>query len=93
MNESKVPVSDEPRLELQTGLVEALIGAYAALLKTQRTASSAYVRWTTANTRSHEFPWLESGKETLLMGDGRLRIGTESGIHASVQKIAQIEAV
>jgi hypothetical protein len=88
MNESKVPVTtDEPRPEFQTGLVEALTGAYAALLKTQRTASSAYVRWTTANTRSHEFSWLEPGKETLLTGDGRTRIASDSGIHASVHKM------
>src|ERR1019366_7056163 len=88
MNESKVPVTtDEPRPEFQTGLVEALTGAYAALLKTQRMASSAYVRWTTANARSHEFSWLEPGKESLLTGAGMLRIASDSGVHASVQKM------
>lgn len=88
MTESKVPdTTDKPRPEFQTGLVEALTGAYAALLKTQRTASSAYVRWTTANTRSHEFSWLEPGKESLLTGTGTLRITCESGVHTSVQKM------
>jgi len=88
MNDSKVTdATDAPRPEFQTGLVEALTGAYAALLKTQRTASSAYVRWTTANKRSHEFSWLEAGNETLLTGNGSLAIPSDSGIHASVQKM------
>jgi len=57
------------------------------LLKTQRTASSAYVRWSKEHSRSHEFAWLDPGREMLLMGGGDLVIQPESLIHSSVQKM------
>jgi hypothetical protein len=47
--------------QLAPGLIEELTAAYAFFLKHQRTASGAYVRWTSAHSRSHEFAWLEGG--------------------------------
>jgi very-short-patch-repair endonuclease len=73
--------------ELKEGLVEALTSAYAALLKRQRTASAAYVRWTTAHARAHEFVWLGSGVESLLLGDGKLKLDPSSPIYSSIQKM------
>ncbi len=76
-----------PIPELKEGLVEALTSAYAALLKRQRTASAAYVRWTAAHARSHEFAWLGTGPELLLFGNGKLRIEPTSPIYSSIQKM------
>lgn len=90
MNEVGKPLSgteSEPLPELQPGLVESLTSAYAMLLKTQRTVSSAYVRWTQGHSRSHEFAWLDSGRETLLMGGGDFTIEPESPIHQAIQKM------
>jgi hypothetical protein len=75
------------RPELKEGLVEALTHAYAALLKRQRTASSAYVRWTVAHSRAHEFAWLAPGQESLLLGTGKLKIEPTSPIFSSIQKM------
>ena len=74
--------------ELQPGLVEAFTAAYAALLKRQRTASAAYVRWIPSHSRAHEFAWLESGREQLLTGSGRVVIDAESTIQKSVQQMS-----
>ena len=63
---------------LQPGLVEELTGAYAAFLKQQRTTSAAYVRWTPSHSRAHEFAWLDSGQEALLMGGGNVIVGPNS---------------
>lgn len=90
MNPSSPGTSDpEPAQlpELKEGLVEALTSAYAALLKRQRTASSAYVRWTAAHSRAHEFAWLGSGQEALLLGPGKLKIEPASPIYGSIQKM------
>src|ERR1019366_2927078 len=73
--------------EVQPGLVEALTAAYATLLKHQRTASAAYVRWTTAHSRAHEFAWFDGGCETLLMKGGSVVIERESSVHSSIQKM------
>jgi len=73
--------------ELQPGLVEALTAAYATLLKRQRTASAAYVRWTAAHSRAHEFAWFEGGNETLLTKGGTVVIEQESPVHSSIQKM------
>jgi len=73
--------------ELQPGLIEALTAAYATLLKRQRTASAAYVRWTTAHSRAHEFAWFEGGNETLLTQGGNVLIEQESPVHSSIQKM------
>src|ERR1019366_4369005 len=73
--------------EVQPGLIEALTAAYATLLKRQRTASAAYVRWTTAHSRAHEFAWFEGGYETLLTKGSSLVIGSDSPVHGSIQKM------
>ena len=73
--------------DLKEGLVEALTFAYAALLKRQRTASSAYVRWIAPHSRAHEFAWLAPGRESLLLGTGKLEIGPTSPIYSPIQKM------
>src|SRR5271157_4842824 len=73
--------------EVQPGLVEALTSAYATLLKRQRTASAAYVRWTAAHSRAHEFAWYEGEQETLLTKVSNISIEADSPIHSSIQKM------
>ena len=73
--------------EVQPGLIEALTSAYATLLKRQRTASAAYVRWTAAHSRAHEFAWFEGGNETLLTKGGNVVIEQGSPVHSSIQKM------
>src|SRR5271157_4411310 len=73
--------------EVQPGLVEALTSAYATLLKRQRTASAAYVRWTAAHSRAHEFAWYEGEQETLLTKVSNIAIEADSPIHSSIQKM------
>jgi very-short-patch-repair endonuclease/DNA polymerase III delta prime subunit len=73
--------------EMKPGLVEALATAYSALIKRQRTASSAFVRWSTANRRSHEFAWLGPGRETLVTSGGELRVVAGDPIHDQLNKM------
>lgn len=82
-------VADESNIEpeIDQGLVEALTSAYSALLKRQRTASSAYVRWTAAHSRSHEFAWLEEPQEPLLLNGRSLRVKVGSPLFKSLQKM------
>lgn len=70
--------------DLKPGLVEALATAYAELIKRQRTASAAFVRWSTANRRAHEFAWLASGREPLMSGGGEFRVRADSPIHSQL---------
>src|SRR5208337_1978297 len=60
---------------------------YATLLKRQRTASAAYVRWTAAHSRAHEFAWYEGEQETLLTKVSNIAIEADSPIHSSIQKM------
>jgi len=83
----KATVENLPSPELQPGLVEALTAAYATLLRRQRTASAAYVRWTAAHSRAHEFAWFEGGNETLLTKGGNVVIEKECPVHSSIQKM------
>jgi hypothetical protein len=83
----KTTAEDPASPELQPGLVEALTAAYATLLKRQRTASAAYVRWTPAHSRAHEFAWFEAGYEALLTKGGDIVIDRESPVHSSIQKM------
>lgn len=88
MNDSHIISAEKSSTpEIAPGLVESLTGAYASLLKSQRTASSAYVRWSTAHSRSHEFSWLDVGREELTMGGGKMVVSSESPIYSSVQKM------
>ena len=73
--------------EIKPGLVEALATTYAALIKRQRTASSAFVRWSTANRRAHEFAWMEVGRESLMTGGRELQILPDSPIHDQLNKM------
>lgn len=73
--------------EIKPGLVEALATTYAALIKRQRTASSAFVRWSTANRRAHEFAWIEGGRESLMTGGRELQIRPDSPIHDQLNKM------
>jgi len=83
----KTKIASPASPEVQPGLIEALTAAYATLLKRQRTASAAYVRWTAAHSRAHEFAWLEAGYETLLTKGGSVVIERESPVHSSFQKM------
>src|SRR5271154_3140875 len=75
------------RALIKPGLVEALAAAYAALIKRQRTASSAFVRWSSGHTRSHEFAWMDAGHEDLMTCGSEVRIGPESPIYDAINKM------
>ena len=77
----------EPQPTLQPGLLEALTSAYATLVKRQRTASAAFVRWSSSHQRAHEFAWLEPGDEVLICRGNEIRIPASSPIHGSIQKM------
>jgi very-short-patch-repair endonuclease len=72
---------------IKPSLVEALTSAYASLIKRQRTASAAFVRWTAPHKRAHEFAWLEPGKEVLLSSHSDVRIPPSSLIYDSMNKM------
>src|SRR5437773_7791968 len=74
-------------LNLQHGLVEALTSAYADLIKRQRTASAAFVRWTSAHARAHEFCWIEEQPETLMFTGKDVRVGPKDPAYNSVRKM------
>src|SRR5258708_14936235 len=84
---NEIGPDDAASPQLQPGLVAELTAAYAAFLKQQRTTSAAYVRWTPAHSRAHEFAWLDAGQEALLMGSGNVVVGPSSPIYGSVQKM------
>jgi very-short-patch-repair endonuclease len=73
--------------QIRSGLVEALATAYSTLIKRQRTASSAFVTWSSHHTRSHEFAWIEPGREKLMTSGGDLTIEPGSAVHDSVNKM------
>ena len=81
------PKSELPVPELKEGLVESLTAAYAMLLKRQRTASAAYVRWTAAHSRSHEFAWIDKPVEPLLLNSGSFKVELDSPIFTSIQRM------
>jgi hypothetical protein len=72
---------------IAVGLVNALTSAYATLLKRQRTASAAFVRWTTPGKRAHEFAWMEPGKEIMLSEGKEIRIPSGHPLHDSINKM------
>jgi len=73
--------------DIKAGLVEALATAYATLIKRQRTASAAFVRWSSPHSRAHEFAWLEPGRESLMSVGSDLTIPPSSAIHDSINKM------
>ena len=82
----KLEPGDQPSPELAEGLVEALTSAYASLLRRQRTASSAYVRWNDS-ARSHDFAWLPADDEIVMTKGANLLIESRSPIHSMVNKM------
>jgi len=78
---------EPPQPLLKEELVESLTAAYAMLLKRQRTASSAFVRWTTAHSRAHEFAWVDSSVEPLLLNSGNLKVEPSSPMFDSIQRM------
>jgi hypothetical protein len=72
---------------MKPGLVEALATAYAVLMKRQRTASSAFVRWSSAHARAHEFAWMEAGREELMTSGCEIKVGPGSSIHDAINKM------
>jgi hypothetical protein len=72
---------------MKPGLIEALATAYAALIKRQRTASSAFVRWSSAHARAHEFAWMEPGREEVMTSGRDIKVGPESSVHDAINKM------
>lgn len=73
--------------EIEPGLVEALTAAYATLIKRQRTASAAFVRWTAPHRRAHEFCWLENIPEVLMSSGKEIRVSSHDPTYDSVRKM------
>ena len=76
---------DQPAIE--AGLVEALTSAYAELIKRQRTASAAFVRWASPHARAHEFCWIEDHAEVLMSSAKEIRIGPSDPIYGPLRKM------
>src|SRR6202521_6072024 len=64
-----------------------MTSAFATLIKRQRNASAAFVRWTSAHKRAHEFAWMEPGKEALMFAGRDIRVGPVSTEHESLNKM------
>lgn len=79
--------ADVAQPQIQPGLVEALTSAYATLIKRQRTASAAFVRWTSAHRRAHEFCWIEDGPEVLMSAGKEIRVPSADPIYDSIRKM------
>ena len=69
------------------GLVPALCRAYADLLRRQRTASAAFVRWNEPGRRAHEFAWVGPGMEAVLTGGRDLRVTRDEPLHAELARL------
>src|SRR6202035_1305065 len=61
--------------------------AYAELIKRQRTASAAFVRWTSPHARAHEFCWIEDHAEVLMSSAKEIRIGPSDPIYGPLRKM------
>lgn len=81
------PTTSGPHPEIKEGLVEAMTSAYATLIRRQRNASAAFVRWTSPHKRAHEFAWIEPGKEALMFAGRDIRVGPTSTEHESLNKM------
>src|SRR5437762_1714111 len=73
---------------VQPGLVEALTSAYASLIRRQRTASAAFVRWVSPNRRAHEFAWVASGEEQLIRRGKSLLVHPSDPAHEAIRKMS-----
>lgn len=88
MSESRVP-SEVQEPVIPPALLGGLCKAYAELLRRQRTASSAFVRWSKITSRSHEFVWLGSdfSQEQLMQAGKPMQVSRESPLFESVQRM------
>jgi very-short-patch-repair endonuclease len=73
--------------KIRSGLVEALTRAYASFVKRQRTASAAFVRWSSPHRRAHEFTWIDSGDEVLMSTGDDITVSEESSAYDSIHKM------
>src|SRR5205807_9122985 len=73
---------------LQPGLLDALCSTYAGLLRRQRTAVSAFVRWASPSRRTFDFAWLPPGKEVLLSEDRPISVEPSSPAYDAIRKMA-----
>jgi hypothetical protein len=72
----------------QLTLIEALTSTYAELIKRQRTASAAFVRWASPTRRAHEFTWLPVGEEQLIRSGSPLVLEQSNAAFESIHKMA-----
>src|SRR5690348_6722524 len=79
--------ASSPRAVMPPRLIEALATAYAALVKRQRTASAAFVRWASPHRRAHEFAWMDAGREVLISSGREITVGPASSIHDALNKM------
>ena len=70
----------------EDGVLRGLCIAYAELLRRQRSAASAFVRWSRSR-RSHEFCWLERGPESLITVGKPLKITPSLAEFSSVMSM------
>jgi KaiC/GvpD/RAD55 family RecA-like ATPase len=73
---------------MNPGLVEALTSAYASLMRRQRTASAAFVRWISPNRRAHEFAWIAPGEEQLIRRGKSLLVDQSDAAYDAIRKMS-----
>jgi len=76
--------------QIPAGFLESLTTAYADLMKQQRSASNAFVRWPKSARRGNEFAWLCEGSETIFT-DGRRKVLTSAD--SAFQSVRRMESV
>jgi very-short-patch-repair endonuclease len=76
--------------QIPAGFLESLTTAYADLMKQQRSASNAFVRWPKSARRGNEFAWLCEGSETIF-ADGHKKILTAND--NAFQSVRRMESV
>ena len=90
------PTPIAPRRSLPTippGLVQSLTDVYAALLKRQRTAASAFIRWSLPTKHSQEFTWLKEATETLFSTGKPIAIRKTHPNYDQLQRIMATHAL
>lgn len=70
-----------------SGLLGPLCTAYADLMRRQRTSASAFVRWSAATRRAHEFTWLFSEREKLMLTGEPLAVSASDKAFDSIHKM------
>jgi very-short-patch-repair endonuclease len=74
---------------LKDGLLLALAGVYADVLRRQGRTVTSFVRWSKVTGRAHEFAWLGGvlTRETLLRSGSPVRVTRDSPLFERVQKM------